>query len=232
MSARTFSYGLKCWPVQPAKSSSKRSSPRSTARVSSPCGRSGFRRRYRKTDWPRSAREAAEMAMTRWVRMKANHVARRLRDHRFGERHRRSRLAGTSLQDLVRIAYRDRMITTVDHAVVTRLRGHLVLDTFRESCWRTLSSPSRPATGPNRFAWSHMSSTAGANFEFGRSIRTDAAICNRPGRSVRCLLRQRRTRLLPALAGQRRNASSTCSANFAHAPMGSTRRQEIACSAP
>jgi hypothetical protein len=28
-----------------------------------------------------------------------------------------------SFQELVRIAYRDRMITTLDHAVIKRLRG-------------------------------------------------------------------------------------------------------------
>jgi hypothetical protein len=77
----------------------------------------------RKTDWARSAREAAEMAMTRWVRMKANMslgayeiaVAEGvMADPKWPE---------LSFQELLRIAYRDRMVTTTDHPVVKRLRG-------------------------------------------------------------------------------------------------------------
>jgi hypothetical protein len=77
----------------------------------------------RKTEWPRSAREAAELAMTRWVRLKANMslgayeitVAESVMvDPVWPE---------LTYQDLVKIAYRDRMITTVDHPVVRRLRG-------------------------------------------------------------------------------------------------------------
>jgi hypothetical protein len=77
----------------------------------------------RKTEWSRSAREAAEMAMTRWVRMKANMslgayeitVAEGvMADPKWPE---------LSFQELLRIAYRDRMVTTIDHPVVKRLRG-------------------------------------------------------------------------------------------------------------
>jgi hypothetical protein len=77
----------------------------------------------RKSEWSRSAREAAEMAMTRWVRMKANMslgayeitVAEAvMADPIWPE---------LSFQELVRIAYRDRMVTTTDHPVVKRLRG-------------------------------------------------------------------------------------------------------------
>ena len=77
----------------------------------------------RKTEWPRSAREAAEMAMTRWVRVKANMflgayeitvAESAMADPIWPE---------LTYQDLVRIAYRDRMVTTIDHPVVKRLRG-------------------------------------------------------------------------------------------------------------
>ena len=63
------------------------------------------------------------MAMTHWVRLKAN-LSLGAYEITVSE----SVMADPvwpelSYQDLVRIAYRDRMITTVDHPVVRRLRG-------------------------------------------------------------------------------------------------------------
>jgi hypothetical protein len=77
----------------------------------------------RKSDWARSAHEAAEMAMDRWVRLKAN-MSLGAYEITVAE----STMAEPdwpelSFQELVRIAYRDRMITSLDHAVVKRLRG-------------------------------------------------------------------------------------------------------------
>jgi hypothetical protein len=77
----------------------------------------------RKTEWPRSAREAAEMAMQRWIRMKAN-MSLGAYEVTVAE----SVMADPvwpdlSFQELVRIAYRDRMITALDHPVIKRLRG-------------------------------------------------------------------------------------------------------------
>ena len=77
----------------------------------------------RKSEWPRSAREAAELAMTRWVRLRAN-LSLGAYEITVAE----SVMADPvwpelSFQDLLRIAYRDRMITTLDHPVVKRLRG-------------------------------------------------------------------------------------------------------------
>jgi hypothetical protein len=77
----------------------------------------------RKSDWPRSAREAAEMATSQWVRLKAN-MSLGAYEITVAE----SVMAEPvwpelSYQELVRIAYRDRMIATLDHAVVKRLRG-------------------------------------------------------------------------------------------------------------
>jgi hypothetical protein len=77
----------------------------------------------RKSDWPRSAREAAEMAMVQWIRLKANMslgayeitVAESVMAEPVWPK--------LSYQELVRIAYRDRMIAALDHAVVKRLRG-------------------------------------------------------------------------------------------------------------
>ena len=73
--------------------------------------------------WWRSEREAAELAMTRWVRIKANRslganeitAAQGLMlDPEWPEQ---------SFQDLVRIAFRDLIIDKPDHTVIRRLRG-------------------------------------------------------------------------------------------------------------
>ena len=77
----------------------------------------------RRTEWPRSAREAAERAMTQWIRMKANMS---LGAYEIT-------VADSAMADpvwpkvpyaeLVQIAFRGRIITTLDHAVIKRLRG-------------------------------------------------------------------------------------------------------------
>jgi hypothetical protein len=77
----------------------------------------------RKNEWPRSAREAAELAMKQWVRMKAN-MSLGAYEITVSE----SVIADPvwpelSFQDLVRVAFRERVITTLDHPVVKRLRG-------------------------------------------------------------------------------------------------------------
>jgi hypothetical protein len=77
----------------------------------------------RRSDWPRSAREAAELATTRWVRVKANMslgayeittTESVIADPVWPE---------LSFQELVSIAFRGRIITTLDHPVIKRLRG-------------------------------------------------------------------------------------------------------------
>jgi hypothetical protein len=77
----------------------------------------------RKTEWPRSAREAAEMAMTKWVRMKANMSLGAyeitLAESVIAE----PEWPELTFHELVRIAYRDRVVTTFDHPVIKRLRG-------------------------------------------------------------------------------------------------------------
>jgi hypothetical protein len=74
-------------------------------------------------DWWKSARSAAELAMTKWTRIKAN-----------------KSLAGydivtaevvvtepewptLSFQQIIKIAFRDKLITSLDHPVVKRLQG-------------------------------------------------------------------------------------------------------------
>jgi hypothetical protein len=74
-------------------------------------------------EWNRSAAEAAELAMRRWVRVKANHslgayemfeAASTIPDPEWPE---------LPFQELLRIGFRDRLIDRLDHAVVKRLRG-------------------------------------------------------------------------------------------------------------
>jgi hypothetical protein len=74
-------------------------------------------------EWWRSQREAAELAMSRWIRVKANMGLGAY--EMFEARGVISEPAwpDASFQDLLRIAFRDRMIDRVDHPVIRRLRG-------------------------------------------------------------------------------------------------------------
>jgi hypothetical protein len=79
----------------------------------------------RQMDWHRSAREAAEKAMTGWVRFKANMS---LGAYDIFEVDKKARVPDPtwpelSFQEIIRIAFRDRLITTTDHPVIRRLRG-------------------------------------------------------------------------------------------------------------
>jgi hypothetical protein len=77
----------------------------------------------RRNEWPRSAREAAELAMTQWIRMKANMSLGayeiRAADSVMAE----PVWPKLPYAELVRTAFRERIITTLDHAVIKRLRG-------------------------------------------------------------------------------------------------------------
>ena len=74
-------------------------------------------------EWWRSAREAAEMAMSSWVRVKANmnlgaydifRAETAISDPVWPEE---------GFWDLIKVAFRDHLITTLDHPVIKRLRG-------------------------------------------------------------------------------------------------------------
>ena len=77
----------------------------------------------KKLEWWRSAREAAEMAMSSWVRVKANmnlgaydifRAETAISDPVWPEE---------GFWDLIKVAFRDHLITTLDHPVIKRLRG-------------------------------------------------------------------------------------------------------------
>jgi hypothetical protein len=74
--------------------------------------------------WWQSAREAAELAMTKWVRMRANMslgaydlftAESDIPDPQWSELE--------PFQDLLRIAYRGRLVVDLDHPVIKRLSG-------------------------------------------------------------------------------------------------------------
>jgi len=74
-------------------------------------------------EWWRSSREAAELAMKQWVRVKANRslgayemfIAESVMSDPVWP--------DATFQELIRLAFRDRLITTLGHPVIKRLRG-------------------------------------------------------------------------------------------------------------
>jgi hypothetical protein len=79
----------------------------------------------RTNEWWRSAREAAEMAMTRWVRLKANMslgayelftAEKTIAEPAWPD-------PMPPFNELLRTAFRDRYVDSVDHPLVKRLRG-------------------------------------------------------------------------------------------------------------
>ena len=77
----------------------------------------------RHDEWNRSALEAAEMAQKEWIRMVANmslgayEVYRAVADIPDPE------WPDTTFQEVLRIAFKDRFIRSIDHPVLRRLRG-------------------------------------------------------------------------------------------------------------
>jgi len=77
----------------------------------------------RQMDWHISAAEAAEKAMTKWVRMTSNmalgayEVSEAIAD--YGE----PEWPSQPLWDLIKIAFKNRLISSVDHLIVQKLRG-------------------------------------------------------------------------------------------------------------
>jgi hypothetical protein len=73
--------------------------------------------------WHRSARDAAEEATKRWVRVSANLSLGAYEIIMAEAITMEPQWPEVSFQELVRTAFRDRLITTLDHPVVRRLRG-------------------------------------------------------------------------------------------------------------
>jgi hypothetical protein len=74
-------------------------------------------------EWWRSLRAAAELAMTRWLRIKPNMSLGAYEMIEALSVMSKPTWPDVSFQELLRIAFRDRMIDRVDHPVIRRLRG-------------------------------------------------------------------------------------------------------------
>jgi hypothetical protein len=74
-------------------------------------------------DWWRSGREAAELAMHDWVRIKANMNLGAYDIFKAEGVMLEPEWPKLDYWELIRIAFRDHLITTTDHAVIKRLRG-------------------------------------------------------------------------------------------------------------
>jgi hypothetical protein len=79
------------------------------------------------SEWHRSAAEAAEAAVTRWIKIKAD---MQLGAYQLFEALNRNIPepqwpTSTSFEMILQIAFRDRFIDRVDHPVIKRLRGEL-----------------------------------------------------------------------------------------------------------
>ena len=77
----------------------------------------------RQMEWHRSAAAAAERGMKDWVRIRANMSLGAYEIDIAGITHSEPEWPPYSLQDLVQIAFRDRLVNRIDHPVVHRLRG-------------------------------------------------------------------------------------------------------------
>jgi hypothetical protein len=74
-------------------------------------------------EWWRSMREATDLATTQWVRVKANKHLGAYEMFVAESTMSEPVWPGASFQDLVKLAFRDRLITKLDHPVIKRLRG-------------------------------------------------------------------------------------------------------------
>ena len=77
----------------------------------------------RQLEWHRSAAQAAERAMTQWIRIRANMSLGAYEIDVAGITHSDPEWPPYTLQDLIRIAFCDRLVNRIDHPVVQRLRG-------------------------------------------------------------------------------------------------------------
>ena len=74
-------------------------------------------------DWHRSAREAARLAMERWVRVTSSRSLGAYETTITRAELPEPNWPNKSFQELIDIAFRDRMIDSIDHPVLKRLRG-------------------------------------------------------------------------------------------------------------
>ena len=76
-------------------------------------------------DWWRSAREAAELAMKSWVRVRANMNLGAYDTFQAESVIAEPEWPQLGFWDLIKIAFRDRLVDRIDHPVIKRLRGQV-----------------------------------------------------------------------------------------------------------
>jgi hypothetical protein len=74
-------------------------------------------------EWWRSSREAAELAMSRWLRIRANMSLGAYEMFEAEGVMAEPEWPSLTFQELLKVSFRDRMIDRVDHPVIQRLRG-------------------------------------------------------------------------------------------------------------
>jgi hypothetical protein len=74
-------------------------------------------------EWWRSAREAAELAMKRWVRLRADMSLGAYQIYEAEGQIPEPEWPGLPYQELLRISFKDRLVDRVDHPVAQQLRG-------------------------------------------------------------------------------------------------------------
>jgi hypothetical protein len=77
----------------------------------------------RTNEWWRSAREAAELAMTRWIRIRANMSLGAYEIYKAEGNIPDPEWPDLLYKELLQISFRDRFVDRVDHPVIKRLRG-------------------------------------------------------------------------------------------------------------
>jgi hypothetical protein len=77
----------------------------------------------RQMEWHRSMREATDLGTTRWVRVKANMALGAYEMTVAVSDMAEPVWPEVTFQELIRLAFRDHLITTLDHPVIKRLRG-------------------------------------------------------------------------------------------------------------
>lgn len=77
----------------------------------------------RSNEWHRSAAEAAELAMHRWIRLKANMALGAYEIFEAASTIPDPQWPDISFQEMLRIAFRVRLVDRLDHSVIKRLRG-------------------------------------------------------------------------------------------------------------
>jgi hypothetical protein len=77
----------------------------------------------RPMEWWRSMREAAELAMSQWVRTKANMSLGAYEIYVAESTMSEPEWPEINFQELIRLAFRDRLVDSLSHPVVKRLRG-------------------------------------------------------------------------------------------------------------